>query len=373
MGFFNQDKQREQLKINMNEIEKIMLKVNAHEVHIKRLLNFENEIRRSMSHSVERSKKEKASEHRKFDSNQRSHLPDLSKKTSEIEMFFKKKIDELARRVDELEQFIQDHIPSIEKRHLDSLKIEKQVEDLVESLLAQKFADMKKNEENLQAKIRMLEDKVSKMIEVENEQTQVQQGSGFDESEFERLTAEQSRFDGDVESESEEYGESVYFEIQQRLLSLEQNYRVLNEGQALLLRQVNDLMGKCTDYQNNNGKEEHSDPAFRTLYIDKLYLDKYEQNNNFAQLGINHLSGALNIGATYGSVPMPIAEQVQDDIAKMKQAKEEMENQTKPDQSSDPMDEESTANNQSYSPETEMPFTEIQIEDSFTDEESSSE
>lgn len=369
MGFFNQDKQREQLKNSMNEIEKIMLKVNAHEVHIKRLLNFENETRRSMSRSVERSKKEKASEHRNFDSNQRSHQPDSSKKTFEIEMLVKKKIDELARRLDELEQFIQ--IPSVEERHLDSLKIEKQVEDLVENLLAQKFANMRKNEENLQVKIRMLEDKVSKLIERDNEQTQIQPGVGYDEPEFESVTSKQSRFDeGNVQNESEE---SVYFEIQQRLLSLEQNYRVLNEGQALLIRQVNELMGKCTNNQNKNGKEEHSDPAFRTLYIDKLYLDKYEQNNNFAQLGINHLSGALNIGATYGSVPMPIAEQVKDDIAKMKQAKEEMENQTKSDQSSDPMDEETTANNQSYSPEAEMPFTEIQIEDSFSDEESSSE
>ena len=81
------------------------------------------------------------------------------------------------------------------------------------------------------------------------------------------------------------------------------------------------------------------DPIFKTLYIDKLYLDKYEQNNNFAQLGIKNLNGALNIGATYGRdvVPKEITEQVKEDIEKMKTAKEEMEkHQTSAEKQPDP-------------------------------------
>ncbi len=73
---------------------------------------------------------------------------------------------------------------------------------------------------------------------------------------------------------------------------------------------------------------EKEEPIFKALYVDKLYLDKYEQNNNFAQIGIKELSGALNIGATYGkeAIPKKITEQVKEDMEKMKEMKEEMEN-----------------------------------------------
>ena len=39
-----------------------------------------------------------------------------------------------------------------------------------------------------------------------------------------------------------------------------------------------------TEVSNQGGE-----PIFKTLYVDKLYLEKYEQNNNFAQLGIKSL------------------------------------------------------------------------------------
>ena len=118
-------------------------------------------------------------------------------------------------------------------------------------------------------------------------------------------------------------------------MHLENNYLLVNEVQAGLLKRVDNLIEKCNELTKKIEETEDStmqqDPICNTLYIDKLYLDKYEQNNNFAQLGINNLSGALNIGATYGrdAVPKEITEQVKEDIAKMKTVKEEMEkNQT---------------------------------------------
>ncbi|WLR43361.1 hypothetical protein LC087_04030 [Bacillus carboniphilus] len=35
------------------------------------------------------------------------------------------------------------------------------------------------------------------------------------------------------------------------------------------------------------------------INVDKIIIEKYEQSNNFGQLGIKQLEGKLNIGATY--------------------------------------------------------------------------
>ena len=69
------------------------------------------------------------------------------------------------------------------------------------------------------------------------------------------------------------------------------------------LIEKNNILIKQMDETEVSMKNE--EPIFKTLYIDKLYLEKYEQNNNFAQLGIKSLSGALNIGATYGKETIP--------------------------------------------------------------------
>lgn len=36
------------------------------------------------------------------------------------------------------------------------------------------------------------------------------------------------------------------------------------------------------------------------VYIDKVIVEQFELNNNFANLGIKDLRGTMNIGATYG-------------------------------------------------------------------------
>jgi uncharacterized protein with von Willebrand factor type A (vWA) domain len=165
-----------------------------------------------------------------------------------------------------------------------------------------------------------------------------------------------------------------------RVLALENNYLLVNEVQAGLLKRMDNLIEKCNELTKKMADTEDAtvqqDSISNTLYIDKLYLDKYEQNNNFAQLGINHLSGALNIGATYGRdvIPKKITEQVKEDLAKMKAVKEEMEkNQTSSEKQPDPQtngekqpdsqNNESSSHVDSIPPEKDLPYTDIVIED----------
>jgi uncharacterized protein with von Willebrand factor type A (vWA) domain len=174
--------------------------------------------------------------------------------------------------------------------------------------------------------------------------------------------------------------ESFDSHIKKRVHVLENNYLLVNEVQAGLLKRVDNLTEECNELTKKMVETEdltiQQDSFCNTLYIDKLYLDKYEQNNNFSQLGINHLSGALNIGATYGrdAVPKKITEQVKDDIAKMKTVKEEVEkNQTSAEKQPDPktnvekqtdsQNNESSSHMNSIPPEGDIPYTDIVIED----------
>lgn len=67
--------------------------------------------------------------------------------------------------------------------------------------------------------------------------------------------------------------------------------------------------------ESTNQRKEKS-IVIQELRVDKVMLDKYEQNNNFGCLGIKEISGQLNIGATYGksAIPAEIAEELTDDL-----------------------------------------------------------
>ncbi|WP_052352976.1 hypothetical protein [Neobacillus dielmonensis] len=164
----------------------------------------------------------------------------------------------------------------------------------------------------------------------------------------------------------EEHGMSA---IQEKMKALETNFLLLNEVQAVILKQMTDLSHKLAELSNQTSKaetqESNQEPLFKTLYIDKLFLDKYEQNNNFAQLGIKELSGALNIGATYGKdvVPKAVTEQIQEDVAQMKAMKEQMYQKQPSGQEPEFEDQEDSTE------ETDIEFTNIQIVDdsSFED------
>lgn len=97
-------------------------------------------------------------------------------------------------------------------------------------------------------------------------------------------------------------------ELQIKIQGLETNLILVNRIQIDLLKQLESSREQWNRLQQrfNAFTEDGEQPVVqKEIYIDKLFLEKYEQNNNIAQVGIKELSGALNIGATYGTVPLP--------------------------------------------------------------------
>ena len=293
-----------------------------------------------------------------------------------------KKIDELIEGLNKFGQSVREIIFSVTTNHPNSISTEEEREQekrllhLVESRLSENVATHIEYQEMMHEKVRLLESQISKLMERENHPFNSQPklagmtaiGSLFDSTSEDR---------GGLEGADVESSDST---IKMRVLALENNYLLVNEVQAGLLKRVDNLIEKCNELtikiEETEDPTMQQDPICNTLYIDKFYLDKYEQNNNFAQLGINHLSGALNIGATYGRdvVPKKITEQVKEDIAKMKTTKEEMEKsqtsaekqpgpQTNGEENPDSQNDESSSHVNSIPPEEDIPYTNIVIED----------
>lgn len=381
-GIFNQKSQNK--KSDMNEFEKQILRINALEVHIKNLLKFEKQARTFMFGMGREEKKENPWIERKNEASKKSQ----KKGQPSIENFEKnqgfdlldKKLDELTERLNKFEQSIREIMLSINNSHINPLSMEEErvreerLLNLVEQRLSEKLAAHIEKEEMMHEKIRSLESQISKLKERENHQF-----NGYlkeeknSQPELKGVTAIGSSFDRISEergSLEETDVESFYSHVEMRVLALEHNYLLVNEVQAGLLKRVDNLIEKCNEFTKKIRETEdptmEQDLIVKTLYIDKLYLDKYEQNNNFAQLGIKNLSGALNIGATYGSdaVPKEITEQVKEDITKMKTVKEEMEkHQTSTEKQPAPPNDESSSDSNSIPLEEDMPYTDIVIED----------
>lgn len=354
--------------MNENELEKQILRINALEVHIKRLLAFEIQFRASMYRI---GKVEEEKHNRKKEIISKYQKEGDTKENVEISQEFHKrdkKLDEITRKLNRLEQMIPSIIPSkhIGPSHTlsteEAMVREERLQNLVEQLVSKNLAHRIKEQEEMRERIRTLEFQISKLIERENNSPNFYSNEG-------KKKQQKDRGEADKPCEEEEI-QSFHSSIHMRVLALEQNFLLVNEVQAGLLKQVNDLIEKCTQSVQNKGEPEdlalEQEPIFKTLYIDKLYLDKYEQNNNFAQLGIKELSGALNIGATYGRdvIPKEVTEQVKEDIAKMKAVKEEMqEQQMNTDQSEDTQYDESSSDLSTNPPEEDIPYTEITIEE----------
>ncbi|MBU8878540.1 hypothetical protein BGM26_05995 [Bacillus sp. FJAT-29790] len=151
----------------------------------------------------------------------------------------------------------------------------------------------------------------------------------------------------------------------QQILELEQNCFWLNENQADILNRISVIEEKLSSFQTEvNGKEKKGSEQsviIKEIRIDKFYLDKYEQNNNFAQLGIKELSGVLNIGATYGrdTIPKEVSEQIKEDFKEFNTIKDDFEKS----QEESTADESSSASESSSSSSEDEPFTDIPIEE----------
>lgn len=374
-GRFNQ-------KNNMNEteLEKQILRINALEVHIKKLMAFEAQFRTYM---YKVGKIEEVRGDRKKGRNLKPQTEGSEIENVEInrEIYKRDKmLDEITRKLNRFEQTISNIIPSKNDRHShlhsneEAMIREERLQELVERLLSKKLADRINEEEKIREKIRRLEIQISQLIDRDNNPLNIYaNGNESHRKNIGVMEYAPPVFAGreEYENASEEAAiQPSHSSIQRRILALEQNYLLINEVQAGLQKQMNDLIEKFNQFSQNKGGSEdfplQHEPIFKTLYIDKLYLDKYEQNNNFAQLGIKELSGALNIGATYGkdAIPKEVTEQVKEDIAKMKAEKEEMQKQqTNTEQTEGSQDDESSSDLHSIPLDSDLPFTEITIED----------
>ncbi|MEH7382112.1 hypothetical protein V7138_16755 [Bacillus sp. JJ1533] len=195
----------------------------------------------------------------------------------------------------------------------------------------------------MQIKIQQLENQIAVIMKRDNEMSTQNEGRRTDLEQRISLLLDSLKF---------------------RLLSLEQNFELVYEEQKILVKQVEEHQQKKCGCSKNHIDEDVSEPPFQTLYIDKLYVDKYEQNNNFAQLGINSLNGSLNIGATYGNVPQKINAQIKKDIEKIKAAKEEMEIPKNEDEPNYQNHERSSS--ESENAQQQETYTEIEIEEDLS-------
>ncbi|WHY66730.1 hypothetical protein [Neobacillus sp. SuZ13] len=173
-------------------------------------------------------------------------------------------------------------------------------------------------------------------------------------------------------SDGQDQNDSLSSLINIRVRELEKNYETVNEVQAGIIIQIGELVEKhnlmLEKWEKKESEEiqQNQNPIIKTLYIDKFYLDKYEQHNNIGQIGIHALSGALNIGATYGKdvIPSRITEEVQEEIEKIKSDMEGMEKPpTGTDETDKPEEDESSSDSTPIPDEGEEDFTEIWIED----------
>ncbi|OCA91945.1 hypothetical protein [Pseudobacillus wudalianchiensis] len=410
---FNQKGQNK--KDDKSELEKQILRINALEVHVKQLLKFENQARSSMFEMSREKTVRRANEHdqKLIELNERTSKSEQTirqitqfinhNQTASVEEgrvreerllslveerltahinkeermqetiqkceSYDRKLEELNERLNQFEQTVREVILFIHNRYDKAASVEERWLD-VEEKFEKKLAAHTAKEDMLQKKISSLESQISKLMEQEQHLSNDHlRNEERDQSDKEELIVSDSSPDSRSEQRREaEEMDSISLPLQMRILALEKNYLLVNEVQAGLLKRVDELIEKWSGATKEEAENSpiQQESVFKTLYIDKLYLDKYEQNNNFEQLGIKSLSGALNIGATYGkeAVPKEITEQVKEDMEKMKVAKEEMEKpQTSTEEQSAPPNDGLSSEWNSKVFEEEAPYTDIVIED----------
>ncbi|MBW8349573.1 hypothetical protein K0H71_08960 [Bacillus sp. IITD106] len=148
-------------------------------------------------------------------------------------------------------------------------------------------------------------------------------------------------------------------ELEKNVLQIQQSHiEITNRMEA-----IEDQLSRLQEQETKTNEEKHGQQpmVIKEINIDKFYLDKYEQNNNFAQLGIKDLSGALNIGAIYGREVMPkeLSDQIKEDMKEFKGMKKEFGKEEAGEASSSSEEESSSNEESSYEYED---FTEIPIE-----------
>ncbi|MEH7342847.1 hypothetical protein V7122_02995 [Bacillus sp. JJ1532] len=236
-----------------------------------------------------------------------------------------------------------------------------------------------------------LEEKIYSLLKWKDEVSKDQQSNRFSRQNYSDLSKELQSVEASLIKKIDPFFEKVHYlstyiyELEQKILTvsvvessdaivldeqekldslisyihdLENKISLQNEREMAMLARIDALEEKFAGFQSNKKNDEQA-VVIKEIRIDKFYLDKYEQNNNFAQLGIKDLSGALNIGATYGREVMPkeVSEQLKEDLKDLTKIKEDMESPK-----SEQAVGESSEETESTSDEP-ISFTEISIEE----------
>ncbi|MEH7276718.1 hypothetical protein [Neobacillus vireti] len=347
-GMFNQKVQKQAL----DDLEKQTLRINALEVQLKSLLEFEKKIRTSM-YSYNSGEKKELERVKTQGKDFQINMMENAQEIKEINQ----KLEEMGQRVDQLE-----NINPFPRK--SEYKVDERLIHFIEQLISEKYAVHIQKEKKLVEKIQALENEISilKHRKLPNEDRSI--------IEDHRQTSSEDFSTHEHKNEKRDDKEVFYTQIEMRVQLLERNILLVNEVQAGLLKRMEETIEKSNGLVKQMNETEVSmkneEPILKTLYIDKLYLERYEQNNNFAQIGIKSLSGALNIGATYGkeAIPKKITDQVKEEMEKMKEMKVEMENsQPSTNQSSAIHDDESSSEVASAPSDEKIQYTEIIIEE----------
>ena len=357
-GIFNQNAQKK----DMDDWERQILRINTLEVQMKGLLEFEKKIRASMYSNSSREKKEqeRAKTHGR---NIQIENKENAQKLKEIN----KRLEELGQKVYQLENVTEEKVPShVNPRpREEENKVDERLFHFIKQLISENNAVSLQREKQFVKKIQALENQIS----ILNDRINVPWAEPL-KREDSRQTPAEDCSTPPYPNEKPEEKEVFYKQIEMRVQLLEHNFLLVNEVQAGLLNRIEELLEKSNVLMKQMDETEESiknkEPILQTLYIDKLYLEKYEQNNNFAQLGIKNLSGALNIGATYGkeAIPKKITEQVKEDMAKIKAMKEETANNQPVTNQPDDLHHDESSSEAASSPSVEnISYTEIVIED----------
>ncbi|MBU5212778.1 hypothetical protein [Heyndrickxia oleronia] len=134
---------------------------------------------------------------------------------------------------------------------------------------------------------------------------------------------------------------------------MEENYESLQSSTQQLSQAMHILENRPPDPPQR--PENDQQIVIQKVNIEKILLDKYEQTNNFGQLGIKDISGQLNIGATYGKgvIPAELVENLMENINEIKN----MDNvHTTDESSSESVDESSEEESKDYGNFEDIPI-----------------
>ena len=309
MSIFNRSLKKDNQLISKSDFERQILRLNTLEVQMKNLLAFESSIRVAL---MKEGKNDIEGIKKSTDSIE-NRIPTINNMQQNTQI---KKLNEIKLKINRLEdtvRAIESQIASNSLTYKGEIIHEQQLFNMIDKYLKEKLLDQ-------QTKEKLMEDRIKKL--------EVMVLDGFikkskkDNYSLVDKSANNRRIDSSLSDRKEERIEEnheIPFSKMKELINLLSNYQTLKSVQADQDNKIRDveqkidmLMERYKEVSDEETAKKHGE--LKNFYIDKLYIEKYELANNIDQIGVRELSGALNIGATYGKDVVP--KEVSDDIKK---------------------------------------------------------